>query len=140
MGRSVSVPSGATVVAYQRHDCENFDEFDQFRQAYRDWVLEAFPSTWASSRSFGREDTAVAENRLAAFGLSEYCGLVALWIVPDDDTALGPAWVEKIAPKFQHQWASFAGWVACPTAKRCLSAKDEKNPLTFSGHFIHSLI
>lgn len=146
MGRSVSTPSGATVVAYAAFECcryscgicgEFFDEPDINDDGldvcpecgsedvfYRDQQMEfqgsrdyfvsrltaAFPSVTACDEWVGREDHAVADNSHAYFGISEYCGLVAMWVLPKEvdlyyaDSAwqgLRNAWCKSIERKFR---------------------------------------
>lgn len=146
MGRSVSTPSGATVVAYAAFDCgahscaacgEYFDEsastddglevcpecgsedifyrdpqieFDDSKEHFVSSLIEAFPSVTSCDQWLGREDHAVADNSHAYFGISEYCGLVAMWVVPKEvesyyaDAAwqgLRDAWCQSIKRKFQ---------------------------------------
>ena len=74
---------------------------DDFAEA----ICKAFPSTSPCDEWVGREDHAVAENSFAYFGVSEYCGLVSMWVTPKDDddainTGLRDKWIESIGPKF----------------------------------------
>lgn len=140
MGRSVSTPTNAAVVAYthiessvpcdcsddtsalsaeDRADCIDcggtgeintsfaFDDLiDDFRYTLRDM----WPSVDEADSWIGREDHVVAENQHAQFGISEYCGLVAYWVVPRESSfrwgpesqidGLSAAWVKRIAPRF----------------------------------------
>lgn len=101
MGRSVSVPSGAALVAYAGFECEEGDDF-AFSDSVDNFVYElkaAFPSVDADSGWAGREDKIIASNRLAKFCVSEYCGCVALSVVPEDNP-LAEKWVASIAAKF----------------------------------------
>jgi hypothetical protein len=104
MGRSVSRPSNATAVAYRSFEAE--DEFDaEFEFEYLiDWVRETAKEAWPSMIDWvretakeawpsmvecdewvGREDHAILSNDLAYIGLSEYCGLVSIWLVDRED-------------------------------------------------------
>jgi hypothetical protein len=89
MGRSVSRPSNATAVAYRSFEAE--DEFDaEFEFEYLiDWVRETAKEAWPSmvecDEWVGREDHAILSNDLAYIGLSEYCGLVSIWLVDRED-------------------------------------------------------
>jgi hypothetical protein len=129
MGRSVSHPSDAYVAFaewgqgwVEGDDDDNpgaghFDEWlaqmewpdivDDFRRA----VLEHYPSARAEDRWLGREDRVVAMNDYAWFGLSEYCGSIAYWVVLQDriDSAmegLARRWFEQIGPKFEKRFAT----------------------------------
>lgn len=91
------------------------NDFDLLTDNFRDHLKYLFPSVVSADDWIGREDHVLAENRLARFGMSEYCGLVAYWIVPKEYTgpkgefyyssdrdihALSTHWVERIADKF----------------------------------------
>lgn len=118
MGRSVSTPSGAEVVVYSTFECEDADDaqwlWDDEVYNWKYEVKAAFPSLdfcdeWVG---WGRsEDHAVLENKIAYIGVSEYCGLVALWVLPKEDVngnlALGINWANKIKEKFE---ACCDGW------------------------------
>lgn len=101
MGRSVSYPSNA-VVAYNTWEA---DEDADFQWDVIDDLVNYAPTLWPSltpcDRWLGREDHAVLENEHAYVGVSEYCGLVAYWIVAKDtDNGLAERWVAQVAPKF----------------------------------------
>jgi hypothetical protein len=108
MGRSVSHPSAARVVTYLNLDLDENDDadwvFENLIDGFRDTLNSMFPSVKTADDWIGREDHVVAENRLARFGISEYCGLVAYWIVPtgEDDgrEAMSWNWIDGIASKF----------------------------------------
>lgn len=106
MGRSVSTPSGARVVAY---------DYLEYEEDYDDWTYPDFiediaavaEDLWPSFRPVkkwaGREDRVLLENGFAQLGVSEYCGLVAIWVMPRGDVdceALAIRWIDQIAPRF----------------------------------------
>lgn len=106
MGRSVSYPRNA-VVAYSTFEVDpHWDyqgEWEDLVDGFRDQVAELFPSMERADKWLGREDHAVMANRHAWAGVSEYCGLVAFWIVAKDDTgheALSERWVAQVAERF----------------------------------------
>ena len=115
MGRSVSYPTGA-VVAFATLELDDFDEcgfdFDWFVDDLRRRASEAFPSLEAHDGWRGREDRILMRNAFADFGVSEYMGLVAIWIVEREDGAyldadwrtarspLAQRWLQQIAPRF----------------------------------------
>jgi hypothetical protein len=115
MGRSVSTPHNATVVAYSWVEAEGDDEYasgDAF-DSMVEGLQEYAPTLWPSLRKcaentwLGREDHALLENDLCYMGISEYCGCVAFWIVPKDDdeiVSLAERWVSQIEPKFLKTW------------------------------------
>jgi hypothetical protein len=50
----------------------------------------------------GREDRALLENRFARFGVSEYGGLLSMWVQPKDECgAPGEAWIIRIEQAFR---------------------------------------
>lgn len=83
------------------------DDFDMLIDDFRDQLRVLFPSVVSADHWIDREDHVLAENRLAYFGMSKYCGLVAYWIVPkgyhsgdEQIEALATSWVRKAADKF----------------------------------------
>ncbi len=121
MGRSVSSPHNASAVAYQTIEVRDEDDklVEMPDEHDLQWAFESLvedlqeyaPTLWPSLRKcdewLGREDHALLENDLAYMGISEYCGLVAVWIVPRTDrygyesTAnLCEAWCAQIEAKF----------------------------------------
>lgn len=111
MGRSVSVPYGAELVAYIDADWIE-DEFDwsDFKDDLKHKAQSLWPSLSDCDKWLDREDHAVLENELAYFGLSEYCGLVSFWVVPKDDwndyPALAANWIDRIANRFHTNFGS----------------------------------
>lgn len=131
MGRSVSYPHNATVVTYKPIEVEPYEDIDEdgetvtvepsefdYQDAFDSMVedlQEYAPTLWPSLRKcdkwLDREDHALLENDLCYIGISEYCGLVALWIVPKTDEYAGyysdahvanlcDRWVDQIRDKF----------------------------------------
>lgn len=106
MARSVSTPRGVAHVAYASFDSGDSDDFSFARNNFRDAIIKAFPSASECDEWPGDEDRAVAKNRFAYFGVSEYCGLVAMWVLPKDDDyatsyALRDRWIEQIEKRFR---------------------------------------
>jgi hypothetical protein len=110
MGRSVSYASGSCERAFETiestEDSGDFD-WDMFREdvAYRGRaVAKSFRDC---DKWVGREDHAILENEFAYLGLSEYMGLVCIWLLPkegddygDEYKPLRERWLSQIAPKF----------------------------------------
>ena len=97
MGRSVSTPRGTVYTSYAVLD-------DDFQEVMR----QAFPSMSECDELVGREDRAVLENTFAYIGVSEYCGLVAMWICEKeldwrDEHMVGlrDRWLSQIQQKFR---------------------------------------
>lgn len=114
MSRTVSTPSGAEVVCYRDtafgyNELGDFDEFvaDAEWELFVEDIVETSKSYWpsfvASEKWLGREDNALLENELTYLGVSEYCGIAAIWLVPKSDYGgCAEHWCQQIAPKF-HQ-------------------------------------
>ena len=109
MGRSVSTPSRAEHVEYATFECEDndcaSDDLEWSLDDFADQICKAFPSASKCDEWPGREDHAVAENSFAYFGVSEYFGLVSMWVCPKDDdyatsTGLRDRGIDSIGAKF----------------------------------------
>jgi len=112
MGRSVSTPSGCSAVAYQHTDLDEFDLQEDWEwkiDDIRERVQALWPSFEECDEWLDREDHAVCENGHAYVGVSEYCGLTAVWLVVKGDSEhpeLAEAWCDKIAAKFEEEFGS----------------------------------
>lgn len=88
MGRSVSTPRDAAWVIYLRPDIPDGDHFwwqdvmDSFREPFK----SAHKGLSDCDDWLDREDHAILEDDQwrVFIGVSEYCGVVALWCVPQD--------------------------------------------------------
>lgn len=94
------------------------DQWDWFVEDFRTNVLGQFDSITPADEWIGREDHVVAENNLAQFGISEYMGLAALWVVPKapsdywgdpDITGLANHWIDQIWPKVESMYPTRLG-------------------------------
>jgi hypothetical protein len=86
MARSVSVPSEAVQVVYRYLDDEDDEYAYDYEVEYIQDVLEAkYGSLQRCSKWVDREDRAILENKLVYVGVSCYCGLLALWVLPKDN-------------------------------------------------------
>ena len=108
MGRSVSYATGSQVVTFKSFDFDA-DDHDMLVDDFRSHLRSLFPSVHDADDWIDREDHVLAENKLARFGISEYCGLVSYWIVPkettdaygnNETTALAKRWIDSISDKF----------------------------------------
>lgn len=108
MGRSVSYPSAALVVTYRHLDIEDQDDaewlFDDMIDNFRRCLTEMFPSVVSEDKWIGREDRVLARNGNALFGISEYCGLVAYWIVAADEIDAQFRWDGASRLPLQERW------------------------------------
>jgi hypothetical protein len=94
---------------YEEDSCEAFSDCLTNLKAE---LLKTFPSLCSDDRWIGNEDHAFASNSFAYFGVSEYCGLVAVWVVEADDCeqpGLRDNWIESIGAKFEKTVAGAFG-------------------------------
>lgn len=108
MGRSVSYPVAAVAVAYQ--DVHDMDEWDwtNFEEWIEDTAQDQWPSLDYCDKWLGREDHVLLENNHCYIGVSEYCGLAAIWLVYKDDgdyPQLAESWAFRIMPKFEEMYS-----------------------------------
>jgi hypothetical protein len=124
MGRSVSTPRNAVLVAFDDWFDGEYEDEDTGETKYReaehwDWeeylyclterVKELWPSFEPCDNWLDREDRAIMENSLAYFGVSEYCGLAAIWMVPKDHDEvfnLAEPWLTRASKKFHANFGS----------------------------------
>jgi hypothetical protein len=112
MGRSVSYPSDAVTVCFKD---ATFIEDSLDWDDYVDDIRNVAQANWRSLREcdewLGREDRAILENDHAYIGISEYCGLVALWIVAkdhDNETyGLSANWAASIERNFHRTFGEY---------------------------------
>lgn len=105
MGRSVSYPSGALVAFTHIEDDMDYHDFQDMLESEREYAISLWPSLYEADHWRGREDHVIATNSLVEFGISEYCGLVAYWLVPREDLepsleAFAQRWIDQVAPRF----------------------------------------
>ena len=122
MCRSVSVPRDAEVFYLDLSEMFEKEEWDE-----NDWTwLEEsivdsfmqFPSVVTADEWIGRENHVLAKNGLAKFGVSTYCNLASIWVVPIEDshnrygetidiTVLSKNWIAKTWPKVRKRWSNY---------------------------------
>ena len=125
MGRSVSVPSNAVAVAYRSLELEPYEndegdivppcdldyewEYDCMIDNFIHDSQQKWPSLVRCDEWFG-ENHVLLKNDFAYLGVSEYCGLISMWVVPrtndydmyDDPIAnLCVNWCDKISSNFE---------------------------------------
>lgn len=110
MGRSVSCPSGAIVRAYKELDDHILDDWAGFIDDLQDHVGGLWPSMSRYDKWFDNEDRAIMRNSHAYIGISEYCGLCCIWLLPREDihgnTALAERWCTSISEKFLSEFSN----------------------------------
>jgi hypothetical protein len=93
-----------------RHWIEGEIDWREECQCWSDYARELWPSMWDADDWIGREDHVLASNTFAHFGVSEYCGLMAFWLVPRGDydrPALAERWCAQQFPKLQKAFGRF---------------------------------
>ena len=85
MGRSVSCPSDAIARCYQHVDIEDEFCWGDLVESIRWDARQLLPDGYDEDRFIGREDHAVYESGRHQVGVSEYCGLVCIWLRRRDD-------------------------------------------------------
>lgn len=83
MGRSVSVPSGASQTVYIELD-QDEDFWEDFIDGLKYTICKHWPSFDDCDRWTEREAHAILENGHADIVVCEYCGLVSVSLVPVD--------------------------------------------------------
>lgn len=109
MGRSVSTPAGAISTVFLHRDFEEQEDWGDFIDDVRRIVQEKYPSFVNCKRWIGREDLAILKNWHARVTVSEYCGIVAICMVPADDTdlpELADAWCRQVGAAWETYVAS----------------------------------
>lgn len=106
MGRSVSYANDSIQIEYATFECEDTEwageSFDDCVSCMQEVAVKRFPSMTTCDKWLGREDRAVLANQHAYIGISEYCGLVSIWVTPrgdcygNDPTGLATRWCEQI--------------------------------------------
>lgn len=101
MGRSVSYPRNARVTftafepgTFEGEDGETYiddsgDDWDAFVDDAKQCASQQWPSMNDDDFWLDREDHGLLSNRWCFFGISEYCGCVAIWLAPKDQDNAG---------------------------------------------------
>lgn len=111
MGRSVDYASNAHKVLYMHRDFECEDEFqcdyewDEFMDDITNSLQEIAPSLSKRDEWESREVRIFLGNYLCNIAVSEYCGLVSLSFIPDEE-CIGIAcyWIDQIMPKVEERF------------------------------------
>ena len=108
MGRSVSYPTNAEVT-FTTIDIDEGDyfDFDEYIDSLQQTASSVWPSMIKCDKWLDREDHAIMENGHAYFGVSEYCGVVAMWLVAKEGI-LAHAWVSNAKQRLQKQFGTMA--------------------------------
>lgn len=116
MGRSVSHPDESLIVVFRDvSEIELFSDWEEFCEDLTDMACNQWTSLEpAEENKFtGRENHILAENSYVLFGVSEYCGLAAIWVAQRHDVdnipiypALAAGWATHIQPKFREMFGN----------------------------------
>jgi DNA-directed RNA polymerase subunit RPC12/RpoP len=92
-------PNCASREFYKEDGCQVFDDA---LSNLKESLKNAFPSLVSDDKWLDREDHAILSNSFAYFGVSEYCGLVSIWVTPTDgeNPSLAGRWIDQIEEKF----------------------------------------
>lgn len=111
MGRSVSHLSRAKNVTYINYETSFQDEetgewlndefaFDDLFGNIKYGLMAKYPSLQECERWGGREDRIFLQNNLVEIAISEYCGLVAISVRPNEyygaNEALAENWIDRV--------------------------------------------
>lgn len=108
MSRSVSTPPDAAIVVYTPTENDGTVDRDIAQENWGNDVsnlkrnlTNKFPSLRQANRWAGREDRVLLSNDHCEIGVSEYCGLVAVWVLPNSDNVLASSWIDRIEKSFR---------------------------------------
>ena len=84
-------------------------EWDYYIEDFQSQMQEAFASLQTCNKWIGREDYALLENTFCYVGVSEYLGLVSMWVVPKEADYYSPSgfeslrdhWIDQIGQRFE---------------------------------------
>lgn len=115
MSRSVSTPTHAEAIAYQDVNDYDFDTFKWWLEEIADHARSMWPSFDPCDTWLDREDHAILENGLCYFGVSEYGGVAAIWLVPKEYrrfetqyvAPLALNFIAQIAPRFHRAFGQY---------------------------------
>jgi hypothetical protein len=85
---------------------ECFDAFEQQIETFQDKLHDKFPSVYACLRWLDKFDCAIADNKFAYFGVTEYDGYVSIWVAPKHvnklQVPIRDKWLSQIDKSFLH--------------------------------------
>lgn len=110
------------------NDCQGQSDWDFFTEDLHERLTNKYPSLSSCDEWLHREDHAILENDLVYVGISEYCGLVSLWVTPKahfvdcydkDTTALAVSWCNRIKEGFLNEFSDLKK-VGCFSNGECV--------------------
>ena len=91
MGRTVAVPRGVMCVGFHYSEAmgvteeEANEEYMWFLESVEEYLIERFPSFERTDKWIGRECRVILENDFFQVGVSEYCGVYAIWAIEKEE-------------------------------------------------------
>lgn len=84
-------------------------EWNFYIKDFQSQMQKAFTSLQTCNKWLGREDRALLENTFCYVGISEYLGLVSMWVVPKEADYYNPPgfknlrdhWIDQIGQRFE---------------------------------------
>ena len=106
MGRSVMTHRNAIATVYLGSDWNDSEDWDDDVQYYFDTIHTYFKSFRQTTRWEGNEMLVIAQNEHVFVTVSEYCGLVAICLVPHEGRTLAEPWCRRVASSFERLFSS----------------------------------
>lgn len=111
-------PKCGAKVEYDDH--LDYADFECWVEDIKETAKQAWPTLSECDKWVGNEDHAILENDHCYIGVSTYCGLAAIWLLPKsedllntgyaDDASranLAAAWCTQVAPKFDELFGQY---------------------------------
>ena len=113
MGRGVSYANGSVIIKYRHIDMEDEYEYEDLKANLSCDLMAKYKSLSECEKWLGNEDLAILENDLVYIGLSEYCGVVSLWVVPKEnlnnqELNLALSWCRKVEKNIFKDYATLS--------------------------------
>jgi hypothetical protein len=115
MSRTVSRPTNALATAYQFiEDDYRYDVWNDYLADIQSIAQQLWPSFYPVDKWLDNENHAILENQHATLGVSEYSGLVAIWLTPNyseyypQHDAIAEYWIAQVSPRFMRTFATLA--------------------------------
>lgn len=141
MSRSVSRPNNTLIVCYQHYDSDSYDEcWEFFIEDMRISLQDMFPKLESCDKWLDREDHAIMENDVAYVGVSEYMGLVAIWVAPKNDrntgeeNALAYGWASSIYKRFTERFGELEHIGTFSNGEAVFRRMNGKGHITSNGY------
>ena len=104
MGRGVYIPSNAELVIYipTPIDEDSIYNFDIILDDLKEYLHSKMPSLYETDDWVGSEGYIFMENDLVQIGISEYGGVMAIWVIVREDyyPQLAYRWLDKVEKHF----------------------------------------